>query len=136
MLSKEKIRMAKFVLVGMMNTGVDFAVFVSLVYGLSFSSAWAQLVSYVIGVVNSYVWNRKWTFQASGNGSVTEAVRFVVLTGTSFAAATALLLVLQHGFGWSPILAKAASVFISMVVNYTGSRFWVFRMESRETRTE
>lgn len=131
---KEKMRMAKFVLVGLLNTGVDFAIFVAMVYGLSVSSAWAQLVSYSVGVVNSYVWNRKWTFQASGMGSLRDMIRFVALTGSSFAAATALLLGLEHGLGWPPILAKTASIFVSVAVNYTGSRFWVFRVSSRGER--
>jgi putative flippase GtrA len=134
--NKERLRMAKFALVGVFNTGLDFAVFIFLVYGLSFTSVWAQVLSYGIGVVNSYWWNGKWTFQSTGRGTWREMLRFVALTAVSFAAATVLLLVLEHGLGWSPALAKAASVIVSIVVNYSGSRYWVFRMESSRKGAE
>lgn len=126
--------MAKFALVGVINTGVDFVIFIALVYGLSMLSIWAQFISYGFGVINSYWWNRKWTFRSEGQANLGEMLRFFVLTGSSFAAATALLLVLEHGMGWWPILAKALSVAVSVAVNYAGSKFWVFRMESRQNR--
>ncbi|MBW5447293.1 GtrA family protein [Cohnella sp. CFH 77786] len=133
MLSKEQIRMAKFGLVGLMNTGVDFAVFVTLVYGLAFPSVWAQVISYGCGVASSYLLNRKWTFASGGRSSWSEIMRFAVVNGASFGLATGLLLGLEQA-GWTPALAKGASILISTAVNYAGSRYWVFRMESRENR--
>jgi putative flippase GtrA len=126
--------MAKFALIGLLNTGVDFAVFMALVYALGVPSMWAQAVSYGCGITNSYWWNRKWTFRAEGKVNWRELLRFVVLNGLSFAAATAVLLGLQHGLGWAPATAKAASILMSLAVNYAGSRYWVFRMETGENR--
>jgi putative flippase GtrA len=131
---KEKWRMAKFVLVGLLNTGVDFAIFVILVYGFAVSTIWAQAVSYTAGVVNSYLWNRKWTFQAQGWGTPGDLLRFMLLNAVSFAAATALLLSLERWMGWTPAAAKMASVAVSLAVNYAGSRFWVFRSPNAQTK--
>jgi putative flippase GtrA len=128
-LGKEQIRMAKFALVGVMNTGVDFAVFVVLVYGLGIGSVVSQAVSYGCGVVNSYALNRLWTFRGASRGGALEVVRFLLVNGASFAAGTAGLVALQDGAGWPAYAAKLASVFVSTAVNYAGSRLWVFRME-------
>lgn len=132
MRSRERMRMAKFALVGVMNTGVDFAVFVLLIYGLG-SPAWlAQTLSYGCGVANSYWLNRRWTFRLSGRIRWHEPVRFAAVNGASFLSATAVLLFLHHGLAWSPWIAKIASIAASMVVNYAGSRYWVFGKELSE----
>lgn len=122
--------MAKFAFVGAMNTGVDFAIFAALVYGLRTPTVWAQTVSYLCAFLNSYVWNRSWTFRTSGRIDPRELTRFAVVNALSFLLTTAALLALQKGWNWNPLLAKAASVVVSLIVNYTGSRLWVFRRET------
>lgn len=134
MWNQETKKMAKFAVVGVSNTAVDFAVFVALVYGAAMSSGWAQCISFAIGVLNSYWWNRRWTFRAAGKGGMSEIARFFALAILAFLAATALLLGLERGLGWSPVPAKAASIFVSLAVNYAGNRLWVFRMETRRSR--
>ena len=118
--------MAKFALVGMLNTGVDFAVFIVLVYGLGIAALGAQIASYLCGVANSYWLNRRWTFRAPGRGGWREMLRFLALNGASFAAATAVLLMLKQGLGWPSYAAKIVSILFSTAVNYAGSRYWVF----------
>jgi putative flippase GtrA len=122
--------MAKFAFVGVMNTGVDFAIFAALVYGLRSPTVWAQTVSYLCAFLNSYVWNRSWTFRSSGRIDARELVRFGAVNAMSFLLTTAALLAMQKGWGWNPLAAKAASVAVSLAVNYTGSRLWVFRGET------
>jgi len=126
--------MAKYALVGGLNTGVDFAVFVALVYGFGMGSVWAQCAAYFAGMANSYYWNRKWTFRTKGKMNAPELVRFAVINAASFVAATAVLLTLEH-WGAQPAIAKIASIVCSLIVNYAGYRLWVFRgMESAGKR--
>ncbi|MFC5405591.1 GtrA family protein [Cohnella soli] len=119
-------KMAKYAFVGGLNTGVDFAVFVTLVYAAGFGSAFAQTISYAAGVVNSYLLNRYWTFQVKTKRSYKEIARFVAINILSFAAATAVLLGLES-LGAESAVAKLVSVGISLGVNYAGYRLWVFR---------
>ncbi|MFD0671624.1 GtrA family protein [Cohnella sp. GCM10027633] len=125
---QEFVRMAKYALVGVMNTGVDFAVFCALVYGAGVASVWAQVASYGIALANSYVLNRKWTFQARGERQLGDVVRFVAVNAVSFGLSTAALLGLESA-GMESAIAKGCSVFVSMVANYAGYRLWVFRAQ-------
>lgn len=118
-------KLAKYALVGGLNTGVDFAVFCILVYGVGMSSIWAQALSYTSGVVNSYLLNRYWTFKVKEKMSVAEILRFSIINVISFGAATAVLLGLEQ-WGVSSAIAKIASVAFSLAVNYIGYRIWVF----------
>ncbi|RKP56149.1 GtrA family protein [Cohnella endophytica] len=119
-------KLAKYALVGGLNTGVDFAVFCTLVYAVGMGSFGAQTISYVAGVVNSYLLNRYWTFQVKGKKSMAELARFILINVLSFAAATAVLLGLEW-FGMESAFAKIGSVFCSLAVNYAGYRLWVFQ---------
>jgi putative flippase GtrA len=118
-------RLAKYALVGGLNTGVDFAVFCVLVYGVGMASIWAQVISYAAGVANSYFLNRYWTFQVIGKKSLSELLRFIIINLISFGVATAILLGLEQ-WGLSSAIAKIVSVAFSLAVNYIGYRVWVF----------
>jgi len=130
----EGLKMAKYALVGGLNTGVDFAVFCAMVYGFGVGSAWAQVASYLLATANSYLLNRYWTFGVREKKNVAEMVKFVLVNAISFAASTAVLLLLEH-WGAEAALAKLVSVGCSMIVNYAGYRLWVFRgMETQGNR--
>ncbi|MCK4764974.1 MAG: GtrA family protein [Candidatus Aminicenantes bacterium] len=57
------LQFIKFNIVGIMNTAVDFTIFTLLIY-LSLHHMISQVISYSCGVVNSYLWNKFWTFKA------------------------------------------------------------------------
>jgi putative flippase GtrA len=124
--SSEGKRMAKYALVGGMNTGVDFAIFCLLVYSAGMVTIWAQLLSYGAGLINSYLLNRRWTFQVKREHKAGEIIRFLGVNLLSFAAATAMLLGLEQ-WGIGSVAAKAVSIAVSLAVNYAGYRIWVFR---------
>ncbi|MFC5702925.1 GtrA family protein [Cohnella faecalis] len=132
--SEESRKLVKYALVGGMNSGVDFAVFVSLVYAAGMTSLWAQVLSYTAGLLNSYFWNRRWTFGVKRKQTVGEMVRFIVVNGLSFGVATAVLLLLEH-WGFGSIFAKIVSFVFGLVVNYAGYRAWVFRGHTPQPET-
>lgn len=130
---QQLVQMAKYAFVGVLNTGVDFAVFCALVYGAGFASVWAQPLSYGAGLANSYFLNRKWTFQVGKRRQAGEMIRFAAVNALSFAVATGALLALEQA-GLASAIAKAGSVFVSLAVNFAGYKLWVFRTEPRGER--
>lgn len=59
-------RLIRFLLVGVSNTLISYLVFL-LAYNILFvgNSLFSQPLSYSAGIVWSYFWNRKWTFQSN-----------------------------------------------------------------------
>lgn len=127
--SQEIKRVLKFASIGVLNTGIDIAIFAALVYALSWPSLPAQCVSYFLAFLNSYWWNRRWTFGMRERGSAKELIKFGLVNALSFLCATGVLLAAEKGLGLSPIVAKLVSVAASLAVNYAGSKLWVFRQE-------
>ncbi|MBB6284055.1 GtrA family protein [Geobacillus subterraneus] len=120
---KEKQAIWRFATVGVGNTMVDFVVFF-LLTAAGVPAAAAQVVSYGAGVANSYVWNRRWTFQMKQKANIGELLRFLAVNGLSLGMSLVVLLAAERlGPLW---LAKGAGTVVGMAVNFIGSRCWVF----------
>lgn len=129
------IQFAKFSLVGVMNTGVDFLVFTLLLWAGAHYLA-AQPLSYGAGTLNSYIVNKLWTFRdrsgpaepgASRAAVRAELFRFLLLNLGTLLLSVALLYLIKDGLGIPALPAKLLVTGFTVVANYAGSRLWVFR---------
>jgi len=125
---KELIRFIKFNIVGVANTLVDmgsFSVFVRLM-GLPW--ALAQVMSYSLGVLNSYFMNRKFTFGMDHGFGAKEFSKFIVVNLISLGCSLLIMKILIENFAMVDMMAKFVSIGITMIINYTGNRLWTFEV--------
>ncbi|SFA50139.1 Putative flippase GtrA (transmembrane translocase of bactoprenol-linked glucose) [Parageobacillus thermantarcticus] len=123
---RENIRtLWRFCLVGVGNTLVDFIVFF-LLTSFGVSVLLAQVCSYTAGVVNSYVWNRMWTFQVKRKANIGEFFRFLIVNVMSLAMTLLLLFLCRDVWHWPLFVGKLIATLGGIAVNFAGSRFWVF----------
>lgn len=126
------IQFVKFNLVGVLNTLVDFLLF-TLLIGLGVHYLAAQCVSYAGGMTNSYLFNRYWTFSSGkGAGGWSQFVRFALVNGVTLGMSLILLFWLGERLGLHPLLAKVLVVGFTMVFNFVGTKFWVFRQKGNK----
>ncbi|NEZ42474.1 MULTISPECIES: GtrA family protein [Paenibacillus] len=128
------IQFMRYCQVGFANTIVDFSVFYLLIAGEA-SYVMAQVASSGAGMINSFLLNRKWTFQVSDKIRTHEIMKFALLNGISMLLSSGLLLMLIDWSGLPLWINKLAATTGGMFVNYSGSRFWVFA-HYQETRKE
>jgi putative flippase GtrA len=134
----------RFALVGVSNFFVSLAVFF-LCYRLLVAgnvpalrgqapgaAAIANVVAYIAGMVNSFLWNRSWTFRARGK-ILPQAVRFTVVNLVSLALGTVAMHVFvdQRGFPELAIFMPLAVVIT--LLNYFGSKLWAFAQPESAT---
>ncbi|KKU11912.1 MAG: hypothetical protein UX16_C0001G0008 [Parcubacteria group bacterium GW2011_GWB1_45_7] len=131
-------QLGKFIVVGGLNTFVDFGVlnlliiFTDITSGSKFS--FIKGVAFTIAVVNSYFWNKHWTFEFKERkqGEILEFLA-VSVVGLGLNVGVASLLVNQIGPLWnlSPILWANVSAFAAtlsaLASNFVGYKFIVFR---------
>ncbi|SFF32185.1 Putative flippase GtrA (transmembrane translocase of bactoprenol-linked glucose) [Paenibacillus catalpae] len=121
-----------FNMIGLLNTLVDFIAYGILVWAGLYVLP-AQVISYSAGMVNSYVLNSLFTFkgdakQASGlKADSGRATRFVMLNAGVLGVSMILLYVLTEAAGLGPLLAKLLATGVTVVLNFAGSKWWVFR---------
>jgi putative flippase GtrA len=131
---KKVVEFLRFCVVGAMNAAVDFTVFFLLTLsGVPYLLA--QVLSYSAGVVNSYFLNRKWTFQVKRKANRSEVFKVIVVNSISLLVTFGLLFLLHDAAHVNLWLSKLAATGGGMIVNFMGSRLWVFK-EIETTRGE
>ncbi|MBI2452852.1 MAG: GtrA family protein [Parcubacteria group bacterium] len=134
------LQAAKFLLIGALNTFIDIGVlnfliaFTGAASGLSYSVF--KGLSFLTAVVNSYAWNKYWTFSAKNisKNAWKEFVQFFVVSAFGFAinVGTASIVVNAIGprFGFSQELwanvGAIIAAFNSFVWNFLGYKLIVF----------
>lgn len=132
-------QLAKYFLVGILNTLIDFGVLNLLIFltgiasGIFFSLF--KATSFLVAVVNSYFWNKFWTFEKKGGVGGREFGQFflvsVVAILVNVGVASLLVNVIgpQGGFTpklWANIAALAGSI-TAFLLNFLGYKLIVFR---------
>ncbi|MED3448283.1 GtrA family protein [Bacillus velezensis] len=122
---KEKVKTAgRFCTVGVGNTLIDFGVFF-LLAACHVPYLPAQICSYSAGIINSYVWNRKWTFRVKRKADGKEIMRFLMINLAASGITFLLIYAFQKG-GCSLLVSKFAATIGGMMMNFIGNRIWVF----------
>jgi putative flippase GtrA len=125
-------QLARFIVVGFLNTFVDLMAFYLLGLIPGMPDVAAKGVSYILGICNSFLWNKYWTFGAgrSAKGGREFAVFFAVNTPPLIVNVVVFtLLGLWIGEGTFIVrMSKAfAAAVISVAWNFLGSRYLAFR---------
>jgi len=122
----------RFIIVGIINTGVDLGIFylLSMIPGMPHVAA--KGISYVAGICNSFVWNKYWTFNARGSeqGKREFAVFFAVNTPplvVNVVVFTVLGIWIDSGAAWVRLAKAFAAAVVSVTWNFLGSRYFAFR---------
>ncbi|MPN35710.1 hypothetical protein SDC9_183208 [bioreactor metagenome] len=117
-------RFIKFGLTGVMNTLVDYTVFVVLSY-LGGNVYISQVISYSCGMLNSYVVNRSWTFGSKKGFFSAQMIRFVVVNLSLLLLSLGVLWIgAQLGYG--KLISKLGATVVTLVLGFVVNRLWVF----------
>lgn len=126
------VQFFKFNVVGLINTAIDFALFTLLIFAGT-GSYGAQVLSYGAGTMNSYIMNKKITFPEQAKAqerrnifNIRQFVRFAALNLGVLLLSLALLFVLVSVIELSPLVSKLMVTAVTVIVNFVGSRKWVF----------
>ncbi len=120
---------ARFAMIGVVNTSVDFGVFLFALAFLTSSLVAANVLSWTVAVTGSYVMNSFITFAAESG----RRLRFRAYAGfigsglAGLIANTATLLIAAKLLLLPVVLAKLLAIGVSFLVNFSLARFVVFR---------
>ena len=111
---------ARFLVVGLSNTGVSFVVYAVLV-GLGVPAPPAGALAFAAGAANGYVWNRRWTFRVAG-----ALWRYVVVQAAGAGLAAGLLWLVVTVGGLDHLLGYAVTLPLVTASTFAANRGWAF----------
>jgi putative flippase GtrA len=121
------LQLVRFGLVGGIGFIVNVAVYALLVHSAGLDYRAASVAAWLVAVVNNFVLNRHWTFDAREGRAHFQALRFLVVSLAAEAFSLLLLTLLVESGGIAKIPAQALAVAASMPLNFLGNKLWSFR---------
>jgi putative flippase GtrA len=122
------LQLIRFGLVGGAGFAVNLLVYALFVHVLSTPYQIAAVLAWLVAVLNNFVLNRHWTFDASAGRLHFQAIRFFVVSLAAFVLVNLVLLtLLVEDAGLAKVPAQALAVAASTPFNFLGNKLWSFR---------
>lgn len=118
-------RLARFVVVGVSNTGLGLLVIFGCKAYLGVGDAAANFIGYALLIVVSFVMNRQWTFKDTGDPAAS-LQRFVLVLAAAYLANLGTTLAAIDLLHVDDYLAHVLGIGPYAAVGYVGSRYFVF----------
>ncbi len=118
---------AKFLSVGILNTALDASLYFVLTRWLGFSTlqTLAKGISYGAGILNSFYWNKSWTFKSDAS-AVTTFTPFALANLAALAINAGIMHICLNAFGLHEIPSLALATGITFLWNFTISKVLIF----------
>ncbi|HJA88269.1 MAG TPA: GtrA family protein [Candidatus Parabacteroides intestinavium] len=116
----------KFGIVGVGNTLITALVIWIMLKVCGFSDYVSNITGYGIGVLNSFVWNRCWTFHSAA-GWRRSAVRFGIVFGISYLFQLGVLFVLNATSGIDPYYNQLLAMVFYTIANFILNKIYTFK---------
>ncbi len=146
---KSFVQLLKFVLIGASNTLLDLVVTFALnaIFGIYYL---AKIIGYACGIVNSYIWNSRWTFREERRRDAREIVTFLAVNLITLGLSLLLQWVFRDrlhldawwtGFAGENFFTKIINgerfclllaSGIALLVNFAGNKLLVFNRRKTE----
>ncbi len=126
------LQLVRFGLVGGVGFVVNVAVYALFVHGVGVEYRIASVAAWFVAVVNNFVLNRHWTFDARGGRARAQAIRFLLVSLVAEVVSLLLLTLFVEAAHLAKVPAQALAVAASMPFNFLGNKLWTFRAEARE----
>jgi putative flippase GtrA len=121
------VQFVKFGVVGVSNTLLAFTIYTVLLKGFGVWYLAASAIGFVVGAVNGFLLNRRWTF-AGHVGDALTPVRWGIVQGCGLALNEGLLYLFVDDAGIEKLLSQAFATGIVTVITFLVNRAWTFRM--------
>lgn len=135
------IQLLKYGVIGVLNTLITLVVFYLMNTQLGLPYGISNVVGYVLGVINSFVWNRNWVFKTK-NDVKREALLFVVGFLLCLSLQLIVSWILLEGVGmkdltvdWLPMKKPGQNIVMILAMGvYTVANYIYNRMVTFKTK--
>jgi putative flippase GtrA len=118
----------KFAATGIINTLVSFIIYCLCFSVLKLNYNISLIFAYLFGILNSYLWNSKWTFQTKSFNQ-REFIKFILVYISTFILNLLILHIEIKIIGMNELASQGAALVIAAFVSFVSYKYWVFRQK-------
>lgn len=127
-------KILKFGIIGVINTLISICCYFVLVkVGVHYILA--NIISYLIGLLNSYYWNKKWVFKYKEK-HIAVFVKFIIVNIVVLGINTLSLFLCVHTLGINQYFAQLIATAIGMGINYFLNSKWTFESKLNNSKND
>ncbi|MTI85388.1 MAG: GtrA family protein [Firmicutes bacterium] len=115
----------KFAITGVLNTTVSFLTFCVCLQVISCHYLAALTLSHITGILNSYVWNSRWTF-GKKRLHFKQFVRFTMVYALAYVLNFAILSIGIKITSLNILVLQAVSLVTATIFSFMGQKYWTF----------
>lgn len=119
----------RFLTVGVFNTILGYCVIFACMYLAKMSPEISNVAGYAVGLVASYVLNRKYTFNSKQHQH-SEIIRFLAVFVLAYALNFAVLVILIHRIGIHEGASQVLAGLVYVVASFILNKYYVFKTPS------
>lgn len=117
----------KYGVVGVSNTLITMAVIWVMMKLFGCREGLSNLTGYVAGLLNSFIWNKQWTFKESSTGWAKSAIRFGIAFAVCYIMQYGLVLVLNSQLTIDHYYNHLIGMVFYTMVNFVINKFYTFK---------
>ncbi|MBO1580482.1 GtrA family protein [Bacillus sp. XF8] len=118
----------KFSLIGVLNTLITIISYIFLIkIGMNYLIA--NCFAYLIGVANSYYWNKNWVFE-SKNKDLSLFFKFLTVNLIVLTFNTISLFILVDKLFINKFISQIFSIGVGMIMNFFLNKLWTFNKQN------
>ncbi len=120
-----KLQFAKFIVVGVFSTIVNYGLFYVFLHLFHLNYLLASSLGFMSGVFSGYLLNKRWTFQVQSK-SHSHLYKYFFVYICSLIISISFLKIVVSFWGMTPEIANVLAIFVTTCTNFAGTKWIVF----------
>lgn len=126
-MKKIPLQFIKFCLIGAMSFLIDAGIYLVLTRFLAVYYLLAKIISFILAAINSYFFNRSWTFRSKNPRIKQEFIKFLIVATIGLGLNSLIMFLTVSWLKLNDILGLIIATFIVMFWNFTANKIWTFK---------
>lgn len=117
----------KFGIVGISSTVIDWGIYliVTRIFGIYYLMA--KILSFGVAVLNSYIWNRRWTFRSDDPQKLRQFIKFLTISIVGLVLNSTIMFIAVDKLKYHDIIGLVLATGIVTIWNFLANKFYTFR---------
>ncbi len=130
---KDIIQFFQFQFVSVIAYWADYGVFLlnnnvmfASLEGSPLKYTYSKMISYIVGLMTSYLINKRWTFGVKRKIFSMYLLMFIVVNALALTANLTGMYILTEYYNFNSNISQILATVFSFSINYCGNKLWVF----------